>query len=329
MDNETKLITLLSEFPIIRRVGEDILIDCDWDLERARKNTQNLFSPHSPNNGEPHYISDDDSEEIPQHIKEKVDMPQKIHNSLIHAKERMKWFLIILFNKDQNYDWVNDENLKRVLLSRYEYMLTSMERPESQFLVTVYDMDASKYPSYIIFDPNDIMHPIQGHVNVNQKEFANVLNEFLFVHSKYGLPVSLPNAETPHTTFSTNNKQNSILPQNPHLSSSSGTESGKESSLEDENSKMKQDETVSSPIDKGEIISIGIQTMDKKKCQIEIGENETVSALYKKIAQLINADENTFSLQTSIPMKELKNKKATIKEENLRNAFLRIIHIAY
>ena len=337
MDNETKLITLLSEYPIIRKVGEDLLIDCDWDLERAKKNVEYLLFPETQisdptttKKEEPHYISDDD-EEIPQFIKEKVDMPQKILNLITRSKERKKWLLILLFQKEQNPDWINDESLKKVLLSRFEYLITSMERSESQFLVTAYDLDVSDSPAYVILDPNDLIHFKKGNIKGNQNEFANFLNDYLFINTKYGLPITINSYNNYNNNTEESNNNSSSIPSRLHSNQSqnslSSSPSDSDSAIELEDDENSSNETNSSN-DKGEIITIALQTLDRKKCQIEIGENEKISALYKKVSQLIGADENTFSLQISIPLKELSNKNSTIKEENLKNAFLRVIHFA-
>ena len=301
IDKDSLLVQILNEFPIIRRVGEDMLIDCEWDLDRARKNLQTLFHPQpeiqSQNtfqnkaNKEIHYISDD-SEEINSDLNDKVNIDKKILDLISRAKQRKRWLLIVIFEKDQPGDWLLDSYFTELLNSRFEHFTTSSERPESACLKITYDI--YNFPAFLIIDPFDIFKPNKGKITGTKEEFAETLNEFLFLNPKYGPPLS----QYVRKTFQ---KQN------------------------EENEQIKYEEDSDNVIDLGHIVPIKIQSFDKKATTVEIGENQTILSLYKEVSANLGIDPNTFELQVSYPQKTLNNMKSTIKNEQLNNAFLRII----
>ncbi|OHT05180.1 hypothetical protein TRFO_27196 [Tritrichomonas foetus] len=303
-------------------VATDILFGCQWDIENAinmyfsnyKFSTQPVTSHNPGIPSLPKKSSADAplsqqrffSNNIPPPKKE-VEQErliltgnhEKFNEYRLIANDKRRWMLILLSKRPLIQSILGDSRLRDYTNTRYVPLEISLEESDGQWFKSTFKV--FDYPCYAIIDPENMECVQRYEGEMKFQEITQFLKTFLQEHPEKGLPIDIDMVDMYNYTL--------------QIFTSSSDSSDMDVD-DDGASKLEQRS------DPGTIISIMVQLPNQKRTKIEIGENEKVNSLYKKVASLANIDAGTFKLTIPFPLTELDDKSKTVGEMKLKNAMI-------
>lgn len=344
MSNIDEKLTQFVEFTgCSTKVARDILEGCQWDVQKAidfffGADTPNIPSnptPKSPSHQSPNLNNQKTITKSPNTIpptihpipkpqpnktynlspnikhNESTDEPEKLILSGTHekfnefrldAKEKNRWLLVLLTEKPLPISILKQVDLRDFTNTRFVPLEINREEVDGQWFTNAYNV--KKYPYYAILDPTttELVGHYEGKMTSTQRHLF--LKEFLHNHPEKGLPIEYEMTDLYNYTLGSSDQ-----------SSSSTSES-------EEVSNGKDDENENT--DPGPIVKVMIQLSNGKKTKLEIGENEKIKVLYKKVGSLIKKSIESFKLVVPYPITELNDMSKTILDMKLKNSMIRV-----
>ena len=320
--------------------ARDILEGCQWDVQKATNfyfgiesndtplktppktppQTTNLLNKKTPSPKPPMSNINKQLNLSPLTIhtepKEKHDKlilsgsHEKFNEYRLDAQDKNRWLLILLTNKPLNISILKQVDLRDFTNTRYVPLEINREESDGQWFSNAYNVKT--FPFYAILDPvtTELLDKHEGEMTSLQRQLF--LKEFLNKHPEKGRSIDFEMTDLYNYTLGSTSEASSS-------ESDSDVQTGQ--SQNDEN---KEDES----IDPGPIVKVMIQLENNKRTKIEIGENEKIRSLYKKVASLMKKNMESFKLVVPYPTMELTDMSQTIQEAKLKNSMVHVEDIA-
>lgn len=330
-------------------VARDILEACQWDIERATNffygvdppnelpnqtpaappppppkspnsnlNTQKAKTPSNspssklpPNklNLSPHVVHTESQEKPEKLILSGTH--EKFNEYRLDAQDKNRWLLVLLTEKPLVTTVLKQVDLRDFTNTRYVPLEINREETDGQWFSNTYN--AKELPFYAIIDPmtTELLDKHEGKMTSYQRQLF--LKEFLNKHPEKGRSIDDEMTSLYNYTLESSSSEKS----------SSSDESEKNNEPEKNEKEEKEEPENKEAEDPGPIVKIMIQ-YSNKRTKIEIGENEKIKVLYKKVGSLLKKNIESFKLVIPYPNTDLTDLSKTILEMKLKNSMVRV-----
>ena len=328
MTDETAMILQLTvDFPLTEQEAREICIGVGWDYKKAVQTVKEIYG-YQPEN----YAEADELPDVPDakpvidanSAEEEKFMSEepndKFEEKRKQAKNPPKWLLVYVSEKKVNVDPLKPEGLMRDHMNcRFVGFTTNLEEPDGRWFIKAYKI--SSVPVYAILDPVTAQLKESFTKELTTEQLSKYLRQFLFRDKTYGLPVDyiVDHIETDMSSDDDSDNGERIVISN----SPSKTTSIDKLSVEKPTEPMLSKVDIKAPSDPGKSVLIKVRTPEGKMANIDIGENFTIEALYKKVS-LILATGDSIVLYTTFPKQKLDDRTKTIKELKLNRQVLEV-----
>ena len=254
----------------------------------------------------------------PPHIenKEPKEKPEKLILSGTHekfnvfrleAKDKNRWLLVLLTSKPLITSVLKSVELRDFINTRYVPLEISREESDGQWFSNAYDV--KNYPFYAIIDPatTELFDKHEGEMTSLERQIF--LRDFLDKHPEKGRSIDLEVTDLYKFTLDSSSDKSST-------NSESDNEENKDDNVTDKENENN---------DPGPIVKVMIQMSNNKRAKIDIGENETIKILYKKVSSLIKKSVESFKLIVPYTTAEINDISNTISEMKIKKSLVSVV----
>lgn len=292
-------LTEISGVPV--DTARDILENVDWDLQRAidliLQDTIPEPAPKitTPKRSPP--VKKVNTKVIQSPPKEKLvtaGTNERFAAMRNQADERNKWMLVVLTKKHQMMPIFRELAVRDYMNMRFVGLDLDMEESDGQWFYHTYSIE--RVPVFAVIDPVTSECKRMFYGDMTPIELYKWLDQFV-------------------KDFPEKGGQWIVLEDlTPEISSSSSDTSDSDTAEEE----VREEPAV--------MLTFMVEYPNGKRSRLEIGDNEKVKNLYKKIGQVMERNPNTFKL-TVVMGSDLDDQTKVLKELNCNRALIRVIDV--
>lgn len=207
------------------------------------------------------------------------------------AQEKRRWMLIYLSEKCHLMPTFNSDVVRDYMTLRFEKLALDKEDADGQWFYHNYSVKS--VPLFAAIDPETGESKRLYYGEMSPVDLYKWLEQFLKDFPEKGGPIFLAD---------------------PIVEQSSSSES------ESESEEIEEEQE-----DPGATLVLMVQFSDGRRTKMEIGENETVKKLYKKVADLRERKPDSFTL--ALPFGDMNDQTKKMKELNCNRALVRVVDL--
>lgn len=264
--------------------AQKLLSYCNWDLLTAINLHFTGFDPNV----------------IPQtNNQQSVTIVQSLNHDLYinfqeEAKKMNKWAIVFIKISNKDISIFNRFSMYDFIGTRFHCLSLDPDDSCTKWFIDYFNISTS--PSLAIINPTTGQLIDKLCSDLNSSRVTNFLNDFLSSHRDFGNSFD----------FDLNCTDPPII-------------SDKTQQISQENKeKIEKNEK-----EKSETFSIAVETFNKKRTLISIGENDSIESLYKKVGSLLKLQSSKFLL-LKYPNKEIRGMTSSVKDYKLNGALVRV-----
>lgn len=276
-------------------VASDLLAASNWDFNRAIEfffgstKEQPKMQPQPPPPMKPKKPMNE--ERPPQERLILAGTNERFQEARKMGTDRNRWLIVFLTEEELPLSVLRCDQLRDFMSCRYIPLEISRDKTDGQWFYHTYQI--REVPVFCIIDPltGELLDKRLG--PMSNKDLIIWLRQFLFDHPSKGFPIDIEISRLEKDDNETEDEE-----------------------LEETQSEESEDV--------GQMIGIMLQMPNGKRTKIEIGENQSVHALQKKVALLTDKKIDEFKLVLA-PFVELDDPSKQMKDLNAKNSLIRVL----